>query len=237
MAFQGGRGFQVIAIECQVKIEFSFPRLGDAGFQPPLCTGRSQTACILTSFRWSSCRLRGRAGSDCAGEEPNSARLLPAAEVAIAGTPNFRGAQQRYFCVRGSLSRAHIPWWSAECGNNTRSAAIPNKHQTGVDRCLRQALVPSERSSVRPSKIQLSTAPVDSIPRVRGKIMNGRFLRPAIIIVLVQRFRSSNHIDIINQPRPEERALAPCYARLLRMRSIRLDSIRSDLISFMESIH
>jgi hypothetical protein len=43
MPFQGGRCFQVIAIECQVKIEFSFPRPGDAGFQPPLCTGRSQT--------------------------------------------------------------------------------------------------------------------------------------------------------------------------------------------------
>jgi hypothetical protein len=50
-------------------------------------------------------------------------------------------------CV-ARFSRAHIPWWSAECGNNTRSAAIPNKHQTGVDRCLRQALVPSERSKV-----------------------------------------------------------------------------------------
>jgi hypothetical protein len=29
-------------------------------------------------------------------------------------------------------------------GNNTRSAAIPNKHQTGIGRCMRQALVQSD---------------------------------------------------------------------------------------------
>ena len=31
-------------------------------------------------------------------------------------------------------------------GNNMRCAAIPNKHQTGIGRCMRQALVPSDSS-------------------------------------------------------------------------------------------
>ena len=73
---------------------------------------------------------------------------------------------------------------------------------------------------------------------------------------LVPRFRGSNHIDITNQPRPEERARGarlegrpqatwcrrrsfetPCFAQLLRMRSAGLDSNWSDLIGFMESIY
>ncbi len=74
---------------------------------------------------------------------------------------------------------------------------------------------------------------------------------------LGHRFRSSNHIDIINQPRPEERAESslrcarlegrpqarscrcpsfetPCCARLLRMRPVGSNSIPSDMIGFTE---
>src|SRR5271154_4167096 len=67
------------------------------------------------------------------------------------------------------------------------------------------------------------------------------FQRRLDLVKLVHRFRSLNHIDIINQPRPEERALArvskdgrrqghatasfetPCFACLLRMRSVGLN--------------
>jgi hypothetical protein len=74
--------------------------------------------------------------------------------------------------------------------------------------------------------------------------------------LLVHRFRSSNHIDIINQPRPEERALARvskdgrrqgrATASILRDAMLRMapqDEVRGikfdvvHLIGFMESIH
>src|SRR5271156_7153879 len=76
------------------------------------------------------------------------------------------------------------------------------------------------------------------------------------MVLLVHRFRGSNHIDIINQPRPEEPCAArrlegrpqarscrrpsfetPCFTRLLRMRSVGLNSIPPDPIGFMESVH
>jgi len=73
---------------------------------------------------------------------------------------------------------------------------------------------------------------------------------------LVRRFRGSNHIDTIHQPRPEERALARVSkdghkrgrasghpsrraprGALLWMRSVGSEFRPSDLIGFMESIH
>ena len=75
------------------------------------------------------------------------------------------------------------------------------------------------------------------------------------LLTLVLRFRGSNHIDIIinlvlrsalSCARLEGRPQAtwcrrsfetPCFARLLRMRSVGLNSNWSDLIGFMESIH
>jgi hypothetical protein len=65
----------VIAIECQVKNIISLV--------------------IMSPPRTSS--------GDCAGEGQNSAGLLPATEVAVAGRRISGRTQQRYFWVRGSL--------------------------------------------------------------------------------------------------------------------------------------
>jgi hypothetical protein len=135
----GRARFQVIAIECQVKNIISL---------------------VITSPPRTS-------SGDCAGEGPNSAGLLPAAEVAVAGR-NFRWDSAKIFLGAWLAFRVLIFLGGARNVAITREArqsptSIKPELIVVCGKPWCQANGP-KLTSLRPSKIKLLTALVDFDP-------------------------------------------------------------------------